>query len=109
MSREFRHRYGGFVYILYEISRVKPARWLPTKRLIAIRLSTMRWVVTVGWVTILGYVLGYFVVDDAGVTIVAASQALNIVYNLAGVNKIAFGLLIWYAATTESKGSAQAA
>jgi hypothetical protein len=72
----------------------------------------MRWVVTVGWAIYpLGYVLGYFVyVDDAGVTTAAASQALNIVYNLADVvNKIAFGLLIWYAATTESKGSAQAA
>ena len=34
-------------------------------------------------------------VDDA---------SLNLVYNLADVvNKIAFGLLIWYAATSESQ------
>ncbi|MEL0224341.1 MAG: lactococcin, partial [Gammaproteobacteria bacterium] len=35
---------------------------------------------------------------------------LNIVYNLADVvNKIAFGLLIWYAATSTSKASQSAA
>src|SRR6056300_2023742 len=59
----------------------------------------------------LGYALGYFVyVDDMGNTTAAASEALNIVYNLADVvNKIAFGLLIWYAATSTSKASAPAA
>jgi len=53
----------------------------------------------------LGYVLGYFVyVTATGATTPEASQALNIVYNLADVvNKIAFGLLIWYAATSVSK------
>jgi len=72
----------------------------------------MRWVVTIGWAIYpLGYALGYFVyVDDMGNTTAAASEALNIVYNLADVvNKIAFGLLIWYAATSTSKGSAPAA
>jgi hypothetical protein len=33
----------------------------------------------------------------------ADQNSLNIIYNLADVvNKIAFGLLIWYAATSES-------
>jgi hypothetical protein len=32
--------------------------------------------------------------------------SLNIIYNLADlVNKIAFGLLIWYAATSESQAA----
>jgi hypothetical protein len=37
-------------------------------------------------------------------TSTADEETLNIVYNLADlVNKIAFGLLIWYAATSESQ------
>jgi bacteriorhodopsin len=60
----------------------------------------MRWIVTLGWAIYpLGYVLGYMMgtVDEA---------SLNIIYNLADlVNKIAFGLLIWYAATSESQAT----
>ena len=105
---------AGWFYILYEIFAGEVSKMAANEAPPAVQssFSTMRWVVTVGWAIYpLGYVLGYFVyVDDAGVTTAAASQALNIVYNLADVvNKIAFGLLIWYAATTESKGSAQAA
>ena len=105
---------AGWFYILYEIFAGEASKMAANEAPPAVQssFSTMRWVVTVGWAIYpLGYVLGYFVyVDDAGVTTAAASQALNIVYNLADVvNKIAFGLLIWYAATTESKGSAQAA
>jgi hypothetical protein len=38
----------------------------------------------------------------------ANQEVLNIVYNLADlVNKIAFGLLIWYAATSESQALAE--
>ena len=50
-------------------------------------------VVTIGWAIYpLGYVLGYFVmVDASGATTAAASQTLNVVYNLADiVNKLAF-------------------
>jgi bacteriorhodopsin len=63
----------------------------------------MRWIVTVGWAIYpIGYVLGYM----AGT---ADQETLNIVYNLADlVNKIAFGLLIWYAATSESNADTKA-
>ncbi len=66
----------------------------------------MRLVVTIGWAIYpLGYVLGYFVmVDASGATTAAASQTLNVVYNLADiVNKLAFCLLVWYAATSDNK------
>ena len=55
----------------------------------------MRWIVTVGWAIYpIGYAYAY-----------ASAQpdvnALNIIYNLADfVNKIAFGMMVWYAATS---------
>ncbi|MEC8425988.1 MAG: bacteriorhodopsin, partial [Pseudomonadota bacterium] len=56
-----------------------------------------RIIVTVGWAIYpLGYVLGY-----AGT---GSADALNIIYNLADfVNKIAFGVVIWVAATSDAK------
>jgi len=53
--------------------------------------------VTVGWAIYpIGYVIGYV---GAG-----SADSLNLIYNLADfVNKIAFGVVIWAAATSESK------
>lgn len=104
----------GWFYILYEIFAGEAAQMATDNASPAVQSSynTMRWIVTIGWAIYpLGYVLGYFVyVDDMGQTTAAASEALNIVYNLADVvNKIAFGLLIWYAATSESKAAQPAA
>jgi bacteriorhodopsin len=64
--------------------------------------KAMRWIVTVGWAIYpIGYVFGYMTGSTDGA---ANQEVLNIVYNLADlVNKIAFGLLIWYAATSESQ------
>ena len=61
----------------------------------------MRWIVTVGWAIYpLGYLLGY-------VGIMSGDGTLNLIYNLADfVNKIAFGLVIWAAATSDESRSA---
>ena len=60
--------------------------------------STMRWIVTIGWAI---YPLGYFFGYMAGG---ADMATLNIIYNLADVlNKIAFGVIIWNVAVTESE------
>jgi bacteriorhodopsin len=58
--------------------------------------GALRMIVTVGWAIYpLGYIYGYAGGGDA--------QALNIIYNLADfVNKIAFGVVIWAAATSDS-------
>jgi bacteriorhodopsin len=58
--------------------------------------NALRIIVTVGWAIYpLGYVLGY--------TGGGSDNMLNIVYNLADfVNKIAFGVVIWAAATSSS-------
>jgi len=98
----------GWAFILYEIFAGEASKMAADQAPPAVQSAfrTMRWIVTIGWAIYpLGYVLGYFVyVTATGATTPEASQALNIVYNLADVvNKIAFGLLIWYAATSVSK------
>jgi len=89
----------GWFYILYEVFFGEAGKAAAAKASDAVKFaySAMRWIVTIGWAIYpLGYVLGYMTgsVDQ---------NSLNIIYNLADVvNKIAFGLLIWYAATSES-------
>ena len=59
--------------------------------------NAMKWIVSIGWsIYPIGYFLGYL----AGGT---DESSLNAIYNLADiVNKIAFGLVIWAAAKSES-------
>ena len=89
----------GWFYILYEVFFGEAGKAAAAKASDAVKFAytAMRWIVTVGWAIYpLGYVLGYM-------TGTADQNSLNIIYNLADVvNKIAFGLLIWYAATSES-------
>ena len=90
--------WGGFVigtaawvYIIYEIFAGEASKTA---------FNAMRWIVTVGWAIYpLGYLLGY-----AG--IMSGDGTLNLIYNLADfVNKIAFGLVIWAAATSDESRS----
>ena len=88
---------AGWVYILYEIfsgEAGKAAAKSGNKALVT-AFGAMRMIVTVGWAIYpLGYVFGYL---TGGVD----ANSLNVVYNLADfVNKIAFGLVIWAAATS---------
>ena len=103
--------WGGFIvgtaawlYIIYEIfageaSKINAEQGTASSKM---AFNAMRWIVTVGWAIYpLGYLLGY-----AGV--MSGDGTLNLIYNLADfVNKIAFGLVIWAAATSdESRGKA---
>ena len=88
---------AGWVYILYEVfsgEAGKAAAKSGNKALVT-AFGAMRMIVTVGWAIYpLGYVFGYL---TGGVD----ANSLNVVYNLADfVNKIAFGLVIWAAATS---------
>jgi bacteriorhodopsin len=90
---------AGWIYILYEIfsgEAGKAAAKSGNKALVT-AFGAMRMIVTVGWAIYpLGYVFGYL---TGGVD----ATSLNVVYNLADfVNKIAFGLVIWAAATSSS-------
>jgi len=94
----------GWLYILYEIflGEAGKAAAASASEAVMFAYTSMRWIVTIGWAIYpLGYVLGYMTgnVDES---------TLNIIYNFADlVNKIAFGLLIWYAATSESQAELQ--
>ena len=58
----------------------------------------MKWIVTIGWAIYpIGYAIGYL---GGGVD----GGSLNLLYNIADViNKIAFCLVIWACATSESR------
>ena len=61
--------------------------------------KAMAIILTVGWAI---YPIGYFL----GTGEDANTDALNILYNIADVvNKTAFGLMVWYAATMDTKAS----
>lgn len=93
----------GWAYILWEIfageaSKIN-ANQAPAN--VQSAFSLMRWIVTIGWAIYpIGYYLGYLTGADPA----ESMKALNIVYNLADVlNKIAFGVIIWSVAVTESE------
>ncbi len=91
---------AGWAYILYEIFAGEAGQLNAEKAPESVQsaFSTMRWIVTIGWAIYpLGYFFGYMVTDTPDF------DSLNIIYNLADVlNKIAFGVIIWSVATTES-------
>ena len=62
----------------------------------------MRWIVLVGWAIYpLGYMMGNDMIPGFG------EGDMNIIYNLADlVNKTAFGMMVWYAATMDTKAAA---
>ena len=89
----------GWIYILYEVfagEAAKVSEEAPDS--VRSAFATMRWIVTIGWAIYpIGYFMGYMAggVDD---------NALNIIYNLADLlNKVAFGVIIWNVAVTESE------
>ena len=98
--------WGGFVigtaawlYIIYEIfigeaSKINTSEGTDASRK---AFNALRIIVTFGWAIYpLGYIWGY--AGDGSAT------TLNLVYNLADfVNKIAFGVVIWAAATASSE------
>ena len=92
----------GWLFILYEIFAGEAGKLCAKSANIAMvkAFETMRMILTIGWAIYpLGYVFGYL---TGGVD----SNTLNVIYNFADfINKIAFGLVIWVAATANTIGS----
>ncbi|MEL7389452.1 MAG: bacteriorhodopsin-like [Pseudomonadota bacterium] len=86
----------AWVYIIYEIFVGEASKINASSGTVASKkaFNALRLIVTVGWAIYpIGYILGY--------TGSASPDMLNLVYNLADfVNKIAFGVVIWAAATS---------
>ncbi len=91
---------AGWLYIIYEIfageaSQISAAQGTEASKT---AFNALRLIVTIGWAI---YPIGYIVEPSMG------AGALNVVYNLADfVNKIAFGVVIWVAATSSSRSTA---
>jgi len=90
----------AWFYIIYEIFAGEASKISNEFGTVASKkaFNALRWIVTVGWAIYpLGYIFGYM--GEPG----ANDAALNLIYNLADfVNKIAFGVVIWAAATSDS-------
>ena len=96
----------GWAYILWEIFGGEAGKLNASSAPPSVQsaFNTMRWIVTIGWAI---YPLGYFFGYLTGADPKSSAAALNIIYNLADVlNKIAFGLIIWSVAVTETEKKA---
>ena len=89
----------GWLYIIYEIFAGEASKINASSGNVNSQMAfkTIRLIVAIGWAIYpIGYIMGYMT-ESANI------DALNIVYNLADlVNKIAFGVAIWLAATRDS-------
>ncbi len=95
----------GWAYILWEIFAGEASKINATQapQNVQSAFSLMRWIVTIGWAI---YPIGYYFGYLTGADPTESMKALNIVYNLADVlNKIAFGVIIWSVAVSESQKS----
>ena len=92
----------GWLYILYEIFAGESGKLCAksANKAMVKAFEIMRMILTIGWAIYpLGYVFGYL---TGGID----SNTLNVIYNFADfINKIAFGLVIWVAATANTSGS----
>lgn len=87
----------AWFYIIYEIFIGEASKISASQGTVASKraFNALRLIVTVGWsIYPIGYIWGYAGGGDIG--------TLNLIYNLADfVNKIAFGVVIWAAATAD--------
>jgi bacteriorhodopsin len=91
----------GWLYIIYEIFAGEASQINASKGTAASKraFNALRLVVTVGWAI---YPIGYIVGYTGG----GSAEGINIIYNLADfINKIAFGVVIWAAATSDTAKS----
>ena len=90
---------AGWLYIIYEIFAGEASKASAGSGNAAgqAAFNALRLIVTVGWAIYpIGYAVGYF---GGGVD----AGSLNLIYNLADfVNKIAFGMVIYVAAVSDS-------
>ena len=90
---------AAWLYIIYEIFAGEASKINASQGTVASKraFGALRLIVTVGWAI---YPIGYIV---GGLGIEGAEANLNLIYNLADfVNKIAFGVVIWAAATADN-------
>ena len=90
----------GWIYIMYELwAGEAKEKVAGASEGTQFAFKAMALILTVGWAIYpIGFVLGQ---GDGG------TDGLNILYNIADVvNKTAFGMMVWYAATMDTKAAA---
>ena len=93
---------AGWVYIIWEIFRGSINEAAKTaSESVQFAFNSMRWIVLVGWAIYpLGYMMGNDMISGFDMS------DMNIIYNIADlVNKTAFGMMVWYAATMDTKSA----
>ena len=95
----------AWIYIIYEIwAGDAKNKVSETSEGTQFAFKAMAFILTVGWAI---YPIGYVMGQNADF---GGADGLNILYNLAdAVNKTAFGLMVWYAATMDTKAEKAAA
>jgi bacteriorhodopsin len=97
----------GWAYILFEIFAGEAGKINASEAPESVQsaFSLMRLIVTIGWAI---YPVGYFFGYLTGADPASSMKALNVIYNLADVlNKIAFGVIIWSVAVSETDKAAK--
>lgn len=92
----------GWAYIIFEIYAGEAGQINANSATPAVQsaFKLMRNIVVIGWAI---YPLGYYFGYMTGAPAADSQKTLNVVYNLADfVNKIAFGVIIWKCAVSES-------
>jgi bacteriorhodopsin len=95
----------GWLYIIYEIFAGQAGKINAEKAPASVQsaFSLMRWIVTIGWAI---YPIGYFFGYLTGSSPADSMKALNVIYNLADLlNKVAFGVIIWSVAVSETENA----
>ena len=90
---------AAWIYIMYEIWAGEAKENVgKASEGTQFAFKSMAWILTVGWAIYpVGFIVGQQFDDTDG---------LNILYNIADVvNKTAFGMMVWYAATMDTKAS----
>ena len=94
---------AGWAFIIYEIFVGEAGKINADSAPIAVQsaFNAMRLIVVFGWSV---YPIGYFFGYLTGAGPEQSANALNVIYNLADLlNKVAFGLIIWAVAVSQSE------
>jgi bacteriorhodopsin len=94
---------AGWAFIIYEIFLGQAGKINADKAPVEVQsaFSAMRLIVVFGWAV---YPIGYFFGYLTGAGPESSANALNVIYNLADLlNKVAFGLIIWSVAVSQSE------
>lgn len=94
---------AGWAFIIYEIFMGEAGKINADSAPVAVQsaFNAMRLIVVFGWSV---YPIGYFFGYLTGASPEQSANALNVIYNLADLlNKVAFGLIIWSVAVSQSE------